>query len=79
LLIRAGYNIAFECTAPTPLLLMVHIRPERRADLVEPETFTLYPEIPYRIYTDSFAVEPIADPGQRIARADAHRRDSARG
>jgi transglutaminase-like putative cysteine protease len=54
LLIRAGYNIAFECTAPTPMLLMVHIRPERRADLVEPETFTLYPEIAHRTYVDSF-------------------------
>ena len=54
MLIRAGYNIAFECTAPTPLLLMVHIRPERHADLVEPEKFTLYPEIPYRTYVDGF-------------------------
>ncbi len=54
MLIRAGYNIAFECTAETPLLLMVHLRPERHADLVEPEKFTLHPQIPFRTYTDSF-------------------------
>jgi transglutaminase-like putative cysteine protease len=54
LLIRAGYNIAFDCAAETPLLLMVHIRPERHADLVEPEKFTLYPQVPFRTYTDSF-------------------------
>jgi transglutaminase-like putative cysteine protease len=53
-LIRGGYNIAVECTAPTPLLLMVHLRPERRVDMHEPETFTLVPEIPTRTYIDGF-------------------------
>jgi transglutaminase-like putative cysteine protease len=53
-LIRGGYNIAVDCTAPTPLLLMVHLRPERHVDLQEPEKFTLVPEIPYRTYTDGF-------------------------
>jgi transglutaminase-like putative cysteine protease len=53
-LIRGGYNIAVDCTAPTPLLLMVHLRPERHADLQEPEKFTLVPEIPYRTYIDGF-------------------------
>ena len=52
--IEAGYNIAFECTSETPLLLMVHIRPERRTDLTAPESFTLWPDIPYRTYTDHF-------------------------
>ena len=54
MLIRAGYKLAFECTEPTPLLLMVHVRPERRADLREPEKFTLSPTIPFRTYTDGF-------------------------
>ena len=54
MLIEAGYNIAFECTSETPLLLMVHIRPERHADLTAPEKFTLSPDIPYRTYTDHF-------------------------
>ena len=54
MLIRGGYNIAVECTAPTPLLLMVHLRPECRPDLQEPETFTLVPQIPARTYLDGF-------------------------
>jgi transglutaminase-like putative cysteine protease len=54
LLIRAGYNIAFHCTAETPLLLMLHIRPERHADLREPEKLVLDPETPHRMYTDDF-------------------------
>ena len=52
--IEAGYNISFECTSETPLLLMVHIRPERHVDLTAPEKFTLWPDIPYRTYTDHF-------------------------
>ena len=54
MLIRAGYDIAFECSAETPLLLMVHIRPERHADLLTPERFLLSPSVPYRSYTDHF-------------------------
>jgi len=54
MLIHAGYNIAFECAAETPLLLMVHIRPDRHRDIREPEKFTLYPQTPYRTYTDGF-------------------------
>jgi len=52
--IKAGYDIAFECTAETPLLLMVHVCPERHADLRTPETFTLSPDVSYRTYLDNF-------------------------
>ena len=54
MLIQAGFNIAFDCVAETPLLLMIHVRPERRFDIREPEKFTLFPQIPYRTYVDSF-------------------------
>lgn len=37
MIIRAGFNIAFETTAPTPILLMLKLRPEREADLVTPQ------------------------------------------
>jgi transglutaminase-like putative cysteine protease len=46
--------LAFDCAVPTPLLMMVHIRPERHADLLEQENLTLFPEVPYRTYTDRF-------------------------
>lgn len=54
MLIRAGYNIAFECVGETPLLLTVHVHPSRHQDLCEPEAFTLHPQIPHRSYIDRF-------------------------
>jgi transglutaminase-like putative cysteine protease len=66
LLIRCGYDIAFECTAPTPLLLMLHIRPERHADLQTPETFAVSPAAPFRSYYDVFGnvcTRLVAPPG----------------
>jgi transglutaminase-like putative cysteine protease len=54
MIIRAGYSIAFDFTAPTPLLLMLHIRPERQADRITPEVLTITPQLPYRIYLDRF-------------------------
>jgi hypothetical protein len=54
LLIRAGYEIAFECPAPTPLLLHVHVRPERELDLEMPEHLHTTPYTPYSTYIDQF-------------------------
>ena len=34
--IRAGYDIAFECPQPTPMLLVLSIHPSRFADLATP-------------------------------------------
>jgi transglutaminase-like putative cysteine protease len=53
-LIRCGYDIAFACTADTPLLLMLHVRPERHGDLQTPENFAVSPAVPFRNYCDSF-------------------------
>jgi transglutaminase-like putative cysteine protease len=54
MLIKGGFNLAFDCTAPTPMILAVQIRPERVSDLIEPETITLFPEIPSETYLDGF-------------------------
>jgi hypothetical protein len=54
MLIKGGYNLAYECADYTPMVLSVHIRPEETANLVEPETFTLFPETGYENYIDSF-------------------------
>jgi transglutaminase-like putative cysteine protease len=52
--IRAGFHIAFECTAPTPMLFLLHVHPDRARDLVETERFSLSPEIEQSRYIDSF-------------------------
>jgi transglutaminase-like putative cysteine protease len=54
LLIEAGFEIAFECPAPTPMLLQVHVRPEREPDLQTPERLVTTPHTPYSTYIDQF-------------------------
>jgi transglutaminase-like putative cysteine protease len=54
MLIKGGFNLAFECPEPTPMVLMVHVRPERQKDFVQPEVLTFYPEVPHTVYLDSF-------------------------
>ena len=54
MLIRCGYDITYRCTIDTPMLLMLHVRPERFADLRTPENFAVSPAIPFRTYPDSF-------------------------
>jgi transglutaminase-like putative cysteine protease len=67
--IRAGYDIAFECPKQTPLLLMVHIRPERRGDLIVPEELRVSPQLAYRTYIDHFGnvCTRLVAPAGRIA------------
>jgi transglutaminase-like putative cysteine protease len=54
ILINGGFNLAFECAEPTPMILMVHVRPERHKDFVQSEVVTLYPDVPHSIYLDGF-------------------------
>jgi hypothetical protein len=55
MLIRAGFELAFKCAAPTPLMLQVRIHPEREPDLEQPEYLKAAPYTPYRSYIDAFA------------------------
>lgn len=63
MLIRVGFDLAFECPAPTPMLLMLYTHPSRAADLQEPERIRTDPAIPISIFTDCF--------GNRCGRAVA--------
>lgn len=54
MLIQAGFEIAFTCPAPAPMLLQVHVRPEREHDLERPERLYTTPHTPYCTYVDSF-------------------------
>ena len=67
MLIKGGYNLAYDCLDYTPMVLTIHVRPEEAAKLVEPETFTLYPETSYVSYLDSFGnrcTRLVAPPGR---------------
>ena len=54
MLIRTGYDIAFETEHEVPMLTLLNVRPERQGDLRTPEKLTTDPEVPLRTYTDSF-------------------------
>jgi transglutaminase-like putative cysteine protease len=67
MLIKGGYNLAYDCADYTPMVLAIHIRPEESVNLVQPETFTLFPETNYTNYIDTFGnrcTRLIAPPGR---------------
>src|SRR4051812_1329023 len=82
MLIRCGFDIAFDCPAPTPLILMLSLRPERAADLVSSEEIkAVSPEgqVKLRPYRDIFGnvCHRLTAPAGRIdLRADFLVRDS---
>jgi transglutaminase-like putative cysteine protease len=52
--IRAGYDISYHCAGPTPMLLVLSVRPERLSDLITPQTMTVDPLVPVDEYRDGF-------------------------
>jgi transglutaminase-like putative cysteine protease len=54
MLIRAGYEITYECTQPTPMLLVLSVHPSRTDQLRSPERMTFNPPIPAQDYVDGF-------------------------
>ncbi len=52
--IRLGYEIAFQVPQPTPMVLMLNVRPERAMDLHAPDIIKCEPELPVFQYYDSF-------------------------
>jgi hypothetical protein len=53
-LIRAGYDITYECPQPTPMLLSLSVHPSRMGDIVEPHQIYFDPPIAAREYHDGF-------------------------
>jgi transglutaminase-like putative cysteine protease len=52
--IRAGYRITYDSPGPTPMLLMLNVRPERQKDLENPDTILSDPDTQTHIYIDAF-------------------------
>ena len=62
MLIEAGYDIAFDCPANTPMLLQLNVHPSRDADLLTPDRIVSDPPLAMRSYLDHF--------GNRVARVE---------
>ncbi|MEO3998768.1 transglutaminase family protein [Mesorhizobium sp. CAU 1732] len=54
MLIRYGYDIAIECPQPTPLVCLLGVHEDRKADLRAPENVFTMPEVPTTTYHDLF-------------------------
>ncbi len=54
MLIRAGYEIAYDSQQPTPMLLNLSVHPSRTRDLRTPHQIQFNPPIEARDYTDGF-------------------------
>ena len=52
--IRIGYEIAYDCPQPTPMLLMLSVHPSRVADLATPAPIQFDPPIPIDQLRDGF-------------------------
>jgi len=79
--IRVGYDIVHDCAGPTPMMLLLSLRPERMIDLVTPQVMRLEPDIPSRTYVDRFGnlvTRVLAPPGPFRVAADYVVSDSGR-
>ena len=71
--IRAGYEIAFDCMQPTPMLLVLNIHPSRVPDLLTPQQITFDREVVPYDYIDGFGnvcTRIIAPVGRTAIRTD---------
>ena len=87
--IRAGFEIAYDCPQPTPMLLVLSVHPSRMPDLIGPHRITFDPPIGATDYRDGFGnictrilapagrtdhVRRLPGPGPRHARRRSCRR-----
>jgi transglutaminase-like putative cysteine protease len=52
--IRAGYEISYDCSQPTPMILMLSVHPSRAGDLITPDRLQLAPALAANPYRDGF-------------------------
>ncbi len=66
--IRTGFTLAFDTPGPTPMNLLLNVRPERRPDLVSPEVIRFDPPVAAHQHVDDFGnvCTRIVAPGGRI-------------
>ncbi|MCW2273335.1 transglutaminase family protein [Rhodoblastus acidophilus] len=62
MLIEAGFDIAFDCPAQTPMLLQLNVHPSREPDLLTADQIRSDPSVPQSAYVDLF--------GNRVTRLD---------
>src|SRR5690242_9804223 len=64
--IRAGYEITYECSQPTPMVLLLSVHPSRMGDLTTPHRMAFDPPVAAHDYRDGFdnaCTRIVAPPG----------------
>jgi transglutaminase-like putative cysteine protease len=77
--IRVGFEMEYQCPAPTPMMLTLNIHYSRASDLVLPDLLRTSPAVPMTAYRDLFGnwcTRLVAPPGQIALSADARVNDS---
>lgn len=64
--IRLGYELVWDVPAPTPMILMLYVHPDREGDLLTPQRLRTEPAVVVTDYADSFGnrcARLVAPPG----------------
>jgi transglutaminase-like putative cysteine protease len=77
--IRVGFEMAFQCPQPTPMVLALSIHYSRASDLVRPDHLVTIPSVPVTAYRDLFGnwcSRLVAPAGRFVLSTDALVNDS---
>jgi hypothetical protein len=77
--IHTGFEIAYDCPLPVPMMLTVSVHPSRRGDLETPEWVRTDPVVDVRQYLDGFGnicSRVLAPQGRFVISSDFVVRDS---
>ena len=67
--IRVGFEMAYRCPQPTPMILVLNIHYSRASDLVRPDLLITSPAVPITMYRDLFGnwcSRLVAPPGRFV-------------
>ena len=77
--IRVGFEMAYACPQPTPMLLVLNVHHSRASDLVRPDLVVTMPAVPLSAYRDLFGnwcSRIVAPAGRIVITTDAVVNDS---
>ncbi len=77
--IRVGFEMEYQCPAPTPMILALNIHYSRASDLLRPDQLVTTPAVPVTAYRDLFGnwcSRLVAPPGRFMLSTDALVSDS---
>jgi len=79
--IRVGYELIYDCPAPTPMALMLNVHHTRASDIIVPDRMMAEPDVPMTTYRDGFGnwcTRIVAPAGRVRLSSRAVLRDSGR-